>query len=224
LRPADQQRVLIDGPAGVLETVINDPAASAGDTAISGVRRGIALIAHPHPLFGGALENKVVQTLAKTFFVQGYAAVRMNFRGVGASAGVYDDGIGETEDWLAVVQGMRSRFGSLPLLLAGFSFGAFVQSRVAKRLAEQGAAPERLILVAPAVGRFQLEPVADGTLVIHGEEDDVVPLPDVLAWARPQKLPVVVLPGAGHFFHGNLVELQRIVQNSCRCRAGDEAN
>jgi uncharacterized protein len=224
LRPAHQQRVLIDGPAGALETVVNDPATSTADTAVSDVRRGVALIAHPHPLFGGALDNKVVQTLAKTFFGQGYASVRMNFRGVGASAGVYDEGIGETDDWLAVAQAMRRRFGPLPLVLAGFSFGAFVQSRVAKRLAEQGAAPERLILVAPAVGRFQVEPVAEGTLVIHGEEDDVVPLPDVLTWARPQKLPVVVLPGAGHFFHGNLVELQRIIQTSCRCRSGDEAN
>jgi alpha/beta superfamily hydrolase len=148
----------------------------------------------------------------------------MNFRGVGTSAGVYDEGGGETEDWVAVAHAMRRRFGPLPLLLAGFSFGAFVQSRVAKRLAEQGAAPERLILVAPAVGRFPVEPVAEGTLVIHGEEDDVVPLPEVLSWARPQKLPVVVLPGAGHFFHGSLVELQRIVQNSCRCRTGDEAD
>lgn len=224
MRPGDQQRVLIDGPAGALETVINDPAASADDTAVAGVRRGIALIAHPHPLFGGALDNKVVQTLAKTFFAQGYASVRMNFRGVGASAGVYDEGVGETDDWLAIARAMRGRFGPLPFLLAGFSFGAFVQSRVAKRLAEQGAPPERLILVAPAVGRFQVEPVAEGTLVIHGEEDDVVPLREVLTWARPQKLPVVVLPGAGHFFHGNLVELQRIVQTSCRCRAGDEAN
>ena len=224
MRPADQQRVLIDGPAGVLETVINDPAASAAGSAPSGPRRGIALIAHPHPLFGGALDNKVVQTLAKTFFAQGYASVRMNFRGVGGSAGAYDEGVGETEDWLAVARAMRGRFGPLPLVLAGFSFGAFVQSRVAKRLSEQAAEPQRLVLVAPAVGRFQVEPVAEGTLVIHGEEDDVVPLRDVLAWARPQKLPVVVLPGAGHFFHGNLVELQRIVQTSCRCEATDEGS
>src|SRR5262249_24387883 len=154
-------------------------------------------------------DNKVVQTLAKAFFGKGYASVRMNFRGVGASTGAYDEGIGETEDWLAIAQAMRGRFGPLPLLLAAFSFGAYVQSRVAKRLAERGAAPERLILVAPAVGRFPVEAVAESTLVIHGEEDDVVPLTDLLAWARPQKLPVVVLPGAGHFFHGNLVELQR---------------
>ena len=180
-------------------------------------RRGVALIAHPHPLFGGTLDNKVVQTLAKVFYAQGYVAVRMNFRGVGASEGVHDEGTGETDDWLAVAQAMRERFGSIPVLLAGFSFGAFVQSRVAARLAQQGVPAQRIVLVAPAVGRFQVEPVPQGTLLIHGEEDDVVPLPEVIAWARPQKLPVVVLPGTGHFFHGNLVELARIIQSSCPC-------
>ncbi len=219
MRPSEQEKILIGGPAGTLEVVINDPAAGS-----SGLRRGLALIAHPHPLFGGTLDNKVVQTLAKVFFAQGYVSVRMNFRGVGASQGVHDEGRGESEDWLAVAEAMRTRFGALPLLLAGFSFGAFVQSRVARRLAEQGVSPERLVLVAPAVGRFQVEPVPAGALVIHGEEDDVVPLSAVLTWARPQKLPVVVLPGTGHFFHGNLVELQRIVQSSCRCHGEDEIN
>jgi uncharacterized protein len=198
-----EQRLLLAGAAGNLETVVNDP----GDG-----RRGLALIAHPHPLYGGTLDNKVVQTLAKTFFAQGCVAVRMNFRGVGASDGVFDEGLGETEDWLQVVQAMRTMFGQLPLTLAGFSFGAFVQSRVAAQLQ-----PERLVLVAPAVGRFAVERVPVGTLVIHGEEDDVVPLRDVLDWARPQTLPVVVLPGAGHFFHGNLIELARIVHNTCPC-------
>jgi hypothetical protein len=213
LRPADHEKILIEGPAGVLETVVNDPGAGAASKA----HHGLALIAHPHPLFGGTLDNKVVQTLAKAFFAQGYISVRMNFRGVGASQGAHDEGVGETEDWLAVAQAMHNRFGALPLLLAGFSFGAFVQSRVFKRLAELGKPPERLVLVATAVGRFQVEPAPAGTLVIHGEQDDVVPLSDVLTWARPQKLPVVVLPGAGHFFHGSLVELQRIIQTSCSC-------
>jgi alpha/beta superfamily hydrolase len=219
LRPSGQERILIGGPAGTLEAVINDPGAGS-----SGARRGLALVAHPHPLFGGTLDNKVVQTLAKVFFAQGYVSVRMNFRGVGASQGVHDQGMGESEDWLAVAHAMRTRFGALPLLLAGFSFGAFVQSRVARRLAEQGVSPQRLVLVAPAVGRFQVEPVPAGALVIHGEEDDVVPLAEVLTWARPQKLPVVVLPGTGHFFHGHLVELQRIVQHSCRCHGEDETD
>jgi uncharacterized protein len=198
-----EQRLLLAGAAGNLETLVNDP----GDG-----RRGLALIAHPHPLYGGTLDNKVVQTLAKAFFAQGCVAVRMNFRGVGASDGVFDEGRGETEDWLQVVQAMRTMFGQLPLTLAGFSFGAFVQSRVAAQLQ-----PERLVLVAPAVGRFAVERVPVGTLVIHGEEDDVVPLREVLEWARPQTLPVVVLPGAGHFFHGHLIELARIVHNTCPC-------
>ena len=198
--------------------MVNDPGDPA-DTPRSGQagRRGLALIAHPHPLFGGTLDNKVVQTLTKTFFAQGHVAVRMNFRGVGASAGVHDAGIGETEDWLLVAREMQTRYGPLPLLLAGFSFGAYVQSRVAVQLRERGTPAERLILVAPAVGRFEVEPAAQGTLVVHGEQDDVVPLAAVLAWARPQRLPVVVLPGAGHFFHGNLVELQRVIQHSCSC-------
>ena len=198
-----EERVLLPGAAGSLEVVINDPRAG---------RRGLALIAHPHPLYGGSLDNKVVQTLAKTFFRQGNVAVRMNFRGVGASDGVFDEGQGETQDWLVVAQALRGRFGDLPLILAGFSFGAFVQSRVAEHLQ-----PQRLVLIAPAVGRFQMAAVPEHTLVVHGEQDDVVALADVLDWARPQSLPVVVLPGTGHFFHGKLAELARILQRSCPC-------
>jgi uncharacterized protein len=198
-----EEHVLLPGPAGSLEVVINDPGAGRG---------GLALIAHPHPLYGGSLDNKVVQTLAKTFFRQGHVAVRMNFRGVGASDGVFDEGQGETQDWLVVAQALRARFGDLPLTLAGFSFGAFVQSRVAEHLQ-----PQRLVLIAPAVGRFQLAAVPEHTLVVHGEQDDVVALADVLDWARPQSLPVVVLPGTGHFFHGKLAELARILQRSCPC-------
>jgi uncharacterized protein len=218
LKSTGLQRLLIDGPAGALETMVNDPGDLAeGPLRGHAARRGLALIAHPHPLFGGTLDNKVVQTLTKALFAQGYVAVRMNFRGVGASAGVHDAGIGETEDWLLVAREMQARYGPLPLLLAGFSFGAYVQSRVAAHLRERGTPAERLILVAPAVGRFEVEPADVGTLVVHGEQDDVVPLASVLAWARPQRLPVVVLPGAGHFFHGNLVELQRVIQHSCSC-------
>jgi len=219
LNTAHQQRFLIDGPVGKLEIVVN--ASDRRTEAAPGqapLHRGLALIAHPHPLFGGTLDNKVVQTLAKTFYAQGYVATRMNFRGVGATQGVHDEGIGETEDWLAVVAHLRERYGPLPLLLAGFSFGAYVQSRVAQRLGERGEPAARLVLVAPAVGRFALASVAQDTLVIHGADDDVVALAEVLAWARPQRLPVVVLPGAGHFFHGNLVELQRVIQHSCSCQ------
>ncbi|RPJ47316.1 MAG: alpha/beta hydrolase [Betaproteobacteria bacterium] len=201
MSPSTLQRVLVDGPAGALETDLNDP----GEP-----RRGIALIAHPNPVQGGTKDNKVVTTLAKTLFGLGYVAIRPNFRGVGASAGAFDHGNGETEDLLAVARYARARFGTLPLLLAGFSFGAFVQTRVAQSLKA-----ERLVLVGPAVNRFPAATVPPDTLVIHGEHDDVVPLAAVLDWARPQQLPLVVVPGCEHFFHGRLHVLAQIVQRHC---------
>jgi uncharacterized protein len=206
LKPHTTVALLVEGEAGPLEVVINEVPERA---------RGMALIAHPHPLFGGTLDNKVVQTLAKSFFALDYITVRMNFRGVGASAGQHDNGEGETLDWLTVLQAMRGRYGALPVLLAGFSFGAYVQSRVARVLSERGEQPAAVVLVAPAVGRFPVEPVAADTLVVHGDEDDVVALADVLAWARPQQLPVTILPGAGHFFHGYLPKLQQVVTRFC---------
>jgi uncharacterized protein len=197
LTPRTEQRFTIDGPAGALEIVHNVPARPP---------RGIALVAHPHPLQGGTLDNKVAQTLAKTFFAMGYVATRLNFRGVGQSAGAFDDGVGETDDALAALADARARFGELPVALAGFSFGTFVQTRVFNAVAAQG-----MVLVGPAVGRFGSTTVPADTIVIHGEEDDVVPLADVLAWARPQQLPVVVYPGCGHFFHGRLPALSKTV-------------
>jgi alpha/beta superfamily hydrolase len=194
---ASLTRVLIPGPAGNIETDINDP----GST-----RRGIALIAHPNPVQGGTKDNKVVTTLARTFFVMGYLAARPNFRGVGASEGVHDEGRGETEDMLAVAGHLNKQYGELPVVLAGFSFGGFVQTRVAGRLKA-----ERLVLVGPAVNRFPAETVPPDTLVIHGERDDVVPLAAVFDWARPQNLPIVVVPGGEHFFHGRLNLLSDIV-------------
>jgi alpha/beta superfamily hydrolase len=192
-----ERRSSIAGPAGQLEVAHNVP---------EGAARGIALIAHPHPLQGGTLDNKVVQTLAKTFAALGYAATRFNFRGVGASEGRFDDGIGETDDALAALAGAKLEFGELPVALAGFSFGTYVQTRVARVIAA-----ERLVLIGPAVKRFPAEVVRPDTIVIHGEEDDVVALADVLAWARPQQLPVIVFPGSGHFFHGRLPQLQRVI-------------
>lgn len=198
MSPRAAERLAIAGPAGPLEVAINVP----GEAPV-----GLALVAHPHPQQGGTLDNKVVQTLAKTFVALGYAAVRFNFRGVGQSAGTFDDGVGETADALAALACGRDRFGAaLPLALAGFSFGTFVQTRVA-----QAVEFERLVLVAPAVGRFTIGSVPPETIVIHGEEDDVVPLADVFAWARPQALPLIVFPGCGHFFHGRLVQLQQVV-------------
>ena len=195
---ASTERVLIAGPAGTLEVVVNAP-----DTA----RRGVALIAHPNPQQGGTLDNKVAQTLAKAFHSLDYVAVRFNFRGVGASQGSFDDGDGECEDALAALDYARDRFGRrLPYALGGFSFGAYVQTRVA-----QSVTPERMVLVGPAVKRFPVGAVPRDTIVIHGEQDDVVPLPDVLDWARPQEVPIVVFPGCGHFFHGRLPQLQAVI-------------
>jgi len=202
LRPATTENLLLDGPAGKIEVDVSDP----GDS-----RRAIALIAHPHPLMGGTKDNKVVTTLARTFYALGFVALRPNFRGVGASTGIHDEGRGETADLIAVVRYAQEKYGPLPLTCAGFSFGSFVQARVAKELK-----PDQLVLVAPAVNRFATEEVAAGALVIHGEVDDVVPLSAVLDWARPQHLPVVVVPGGEHFFHGRLHIIQQIVTRHCR--------
>lgn len=168
--------------------------------------RAIAVVAHPLPTMGGTMENKVVTTLAKAFAELGFVALRFNFRGVGASDGEFDEGNGEVEDVLAVVRHARQEYGHLPLVLSGFSFGGYVQARAAQYLH-----PHKLVLVAPAVGRFAMPPVPHDTLLLHGELDEVVPLADVLQWARPLQLPVVVLPGAEHFFHGRLNQIRQIV-------------
>jgi alpha/beta superfamily hydrolase len=195
------ETVLVDGPAGRIEVDISEP----GDD-----RRGIALIAHPHPLMGGTKENKVVTTLARAFAGLGCVALRPNFRGVGASEGVHDRGRGETDDIVALAEYARGRYGDLPLTCAGFSFGGFVQARASARLNLS-----RLVLVAPAVDRLADVKVPARTLLIHGEDDDVVALSAVLAWARPQNLAVVVVPGATHFFHGRLALLKDIVTRYC---------
>ena len=198
MTPSTTRRALIDGPAGPLEVVINVPDREAA---------GLALVAHPLPTHGGTLDNKVVQTLARTFFGLRYVSVRFNFRGVGQSAGAFDEGNGETEDAMAVLEHARREFGeSLPLVLAGFSFGTFVQTRVAQRVT-----PQRMVRVGPAVGRFDAGRVPEDTIVIHGEQDEIVPLADVLDWARPQELPVIVFPGCTHFFHGRLTQLSRVI-------------
>ena len=194
---------LIDGPAGALEVAFAMPTTVPP--------RGLALICHPHPQFGGTMDNKVVQTLAKSFSELGCATMRFNFRGVGASIGSFDEGIGETEDAAAALAWARAQLpASTPLIAAGFSFGCFVQTRLLPR-----STPDQLILIGPAVSRFQIPEVPKDTIVIHGEEDDVVPLADVLAWARPQGLPVTVFPGTGHFFHGRLSELKAVIKRNC---------
>jgi hypothetical protein len=188
----------ITGSAGKLEGVTHLPDAEP---------RAIAVVAHPLPTMGGTMENKIVTTLAKTFVELGFAALRFNFRGVGNSTGTFDSGDGEVEDVLAVVRHARQEYRHLPLILAGFSFGGYVQARAAQQLHPH----PRLVLVAPAVGRYEVPHVPHNTLLIHGDEDEVIPLTDVLHWARPQHLPIVVLPGAEHFFHGRLGQIKAIV-------------
>ena len=201
------ERILIDGPAGAIETVFDYPAPAAP----VGVR-GLALVAHPHPLYGGTLDNKVAQILAKTFVELGYVSVRPNFRGAGASAGVHDEGNGETDDLIEVVAQARRKLAlpDQPLVLAGFSFGSLVVSRVAKRLTIERPV-ERMVLVGTAVTRGKVEDVPADTIVIHGESDDTVPLDAVLRWAEPQELPVMVIAGAGHFFHRRLHVIKGII-------------
>lgn len=199
---AQTELLLQDGPVGPIEVALDRPA---------GVSRGAALLAHPHPLFGGSLSNKVVQTMARAFVQAGWTAVRFNFRGVGRSAGAYDDGRGELADWLAV---LAEQAPSGPVCLAGFSFGAFVTSHGAAQV-HPSREVERLVLVGTACSRFEVAPVATHlhvrTLVVHGEQDDTVPLASVMDWARPQQLPVTVVPGGGHFFHGQLPLLKDLV-------------
>jgi uncharacterized protein len=192
-------RSFVAGPAGPIECATDGPATEA---------RGVAVLCHPHPLHGGTMDNKVVQTLARAFVQLGYRAVRLNFRGIGHSAGAWDEGRGEVDDALAVIDACRDP--ALPLALGGFSFGGYIAAAAAARLPE-GARAERLVLVAPAVVNFRAPPVSQDTLLLHGEADDVVPLAALLDWARPQSLPVTVFPGTGHFFHGQLPLLKNLI-------------
>ena len=203
---AATRHLTLSGSAGAIEAVLDAPADGIAS-------RGIAVIAHPHPLFGGTMDNKVVQTLARAFVHCGWTAVRFNFRGVGASAGLHDAGRGEADDFLAVVAQVAPD-SNTPLALAGFSFGSFVASRALLALWESRPA-DRLVLIGTAASRFDvpvLPPaVHERTLVVHGEQDDTVPLAAVMDWARPQSLPVTVIPGGGHFFHGQLPLLKSLV-------------
>jgi uncharacterized protein len=196
------EKRLVTGPAGQIEVAIDLPADGVAPV-------GMALICHPNPTQGGTMDNKVVQTLARAFIQLGWRAVRFNFRGIGQSEGGWDEGRGEVDDALAVLDAIRTPGETL--ILSGFSFGGYVASRAAQRLNEPAAAAQRLVLVGPATSRFDTAPVPADTVVIHGEVDDVVPLSAVLDWARPQSLPVIVVPGVGHFFHGQLPLLKSLV-------------
>lgn len=205
---AGTEHILIDGPSGRIEVAIDRP---------EGQAVGTAVVAHPHPVYGGTMDNKVVQTLARAAVAEQLVAVRFNFRGVGNSDGQYDEGRGEQEDMLAVVNACAPEGD---LVLAGFSFGAYVTSHVLARVREARAI-RHVVLVGTAASRFDVHPVDAElharTLVIHGEQDDVVELSSVMDWARPQSLPVLVIPAVGHFFHGQLNLLRDVVARHLRC-------
>ncbi|GAA4020796.1 alpha/beta hydrolase [Actimicrobium antarcticum] len=203
---AHTQPFTITGAAGQLECALDLP-----DTDTDPSPRGIVLVAHPHPLYGGTMDNKVAQTLARAFVSIGYAAVRMNFRGVGSSAGVHDEGLGETDDMAALLDHMQQQLPGLPFALAGFSFGTFVQAQLQQRLIAQGTPAERLILVGAAAGKWAMPAIPADTILIHGELDDTIPLTAVLDWLRPQDIPVLVVPGADHFFHRKLQHIKNSV-------------
>jgi hypothetical protein len=194
------QHTDLAGPAGRIEAAIDVP---------EGVARGVAVLCHPHPVHGGTMDNKVIQTLARACVQLGYRTVRFNFRGVGESQGRWDHGVGEVDDAMAVVAACRD--AALPLAIGGFSFGGYVAAQVVQRLVAAHAPAQRLVLVGPATSTFAMPAVPADSLVIHGEADDVVPLQATLDWARPQGLPVVVLPGVGHYFHGQLTRLRDLV-------------
>lgn len=186
-----------------METLVNDPVDR---------RRGVAFIAHPHSLHGGSMDNKVVQTLAKTAYGLGMVVIRPNFRGVGQSEGEYDQGAGESGDMLEIIRFVMGHYADLPIYLAGFSFGSYVQHQVAMRLRY-----ERLLLVAPAVNLYAFQPVPSSTLLIHGELDELVPVDAVSRFAHACGATLTVIPGADHYFHKKLKELAAIVETAWRC-------
>ena len=192
-------RESIAGPAGALECALDSP---------SGEAQGVAVICHPHPVHGGTMDNKVVQTLARAFVQLAWRTVRFKFRGAGGSEGEWDEGQGEVDDAMAVIAAFRHPGEAL--MLAGFSFGAYVAAEAAARLGAD-AKPQRLVLVGPSTQKQKMATVPPDTLVVHGEADEVVPLAATFDWARPQSLPVIVLPGVGHFFHGQLTLLKNVV-------------
>ena len=203
------RQLTVPGPVGPIDCALDLPA--------GGPVAAIALIAHPHPLHGGTRDNKVVQTMARALLQAGCACWRPNFRGIGGTAGTFDEGRGEADDLLAVLEyaGAHESAAALPtpqpLYLAGFSFGSYVQAVVAQHLDPLRFKLAPMILVGTAASRFEVPPVAEESILIHGEVDDVVPLQAVMDWARPQGLPVIVIPGSGHFFHGQLNRVKSLI-------------
>ncbi len=201
------EKLSLYGVAGTVQALRDQP-----DSALFPAPRGIAIIVHPHPLFGGTMDNKVVQTMARACTQAGWTTLRFNFRGVGESAGSHDEGRGEADDLRAIID--QSCAEGTPLCLAGFSFGSFVASNVIAYAAQRNAL-QKIVLVGAATTRFAVATIDSAlherTLVLHGELDDTVPLASVMDWARPQQLPVTVVPGGSHFFHGQLPLLKYVV-------------
>ncbi|MDP9109322.1 MAG: alpha/beta fold hydrolase [Pseudomonadota bacterium] len=203
---AQTRSFFLAGAAGPLECALDLP-----DSDQFVAPRGLALVAHPHPLYGGTMDNKVTQTLARAFTAVGYAAVRMNFRGVGSSHGTHDDGRGETDDMAALLAHMQQELPGVPFALAGFSFGTFVQAQLQQRLLAAGTPAERLVLIGAAAGKWAMPAIPSNTILVHGELDDTIPLAAVLDWLRPQDIAVTVIPGADHFFHRKLQHVKQAV-------------
>jgi len=208
LKHNTEQKLFVTGPAGKLETIITLPIQKPN---------GIAIIAHPHPLYQGNMDNKVVYITNKALIEKGFNTAKFNFRGVGASEGKYAEGVGEISDVLAVTRFVQENYGETLnhslLVLAGFSFGGAIQAFAAQQLN-----PHKLILIAPSVARMNTPQVVDhakATLIIHGDHDDIVPLQSVVDWASPQGIPVTIIPEAEHFFHGKLTILKQTIMNFC---------
>lgn len=202
--------LLLQGAAGQIEAQLELPPEAP---------RFVGLVCHPHPLQGGSFDNKVVTSLTRDCRRAGGAALRFNFRGVGASGGVHDGGLGETDDTVFLAGWLRASFPSLPLWLAGFSFGSMVATRAAASLAQQGEAVAQLLLVAPPVHHYTWPALADcqcPVTLIQGEADEVVPPDEVFAWAQKQtpKPAIIRVADCSHFFHGRLAELAQAAQAS----------
>jgi alpha/beta superfamily hydrolase len=200
--------VLLDGPVGKLEVFVDLPKAEPA---------AVVIVLHPHPSQGGTAEHKIPATLAKALVDSGFIVLRPNFRGVGRSAGEHASAAGEADDIRQLVDAVRRAFDRLEVALVGFSFGAFVAAKVAKQVAEAGHPIRKVVLAGLPFGHVRNGQDYDtpsgipGALVVHGERDDRVPLSAVLDWARPDGQPVVVVPGADHFFKGRLVALRSLV-------------
>jgi len=202
----NSQTKLISSKSGLLEAVVDQP-----KNPLENESRGYAILSHPHPLHGGTMENKVVQTMARAFAYAGWTVIRFNFRGVGKSEGTFDHAVGETEDLLNIISELAP---DGPISLGGFSFGAAVTCRAVEKLKETRDI-RKIVLVGLAVSRFEAPEIDTkyqlDTLVLHGEDDDTVDLQSVMSWAKPQVLPVTVIPQTGHFFHGQLSLLKGLI-------------